>query len=81
MHGNVLLTCNSKLSKYFSSNQANVELTEDKHEDESKHEELAGNFIGSKIYSIWKDNIAFNKDIDKRKITGKSYYLGKSLNR
>lgn len=31
----------------FSSNQANVELTDDEHENESKHEELAGNFIGS----------------------------------
>lgn len=45
MHGNVLLTCHTKLSKYFSSNQANIELTEDKHENES-NEELAGNYIG-----------------------------------
>ena len=43
-----------------------MDLTEDKHEHESKHEELTGNFIGFKIYTIWKDNIAFNKDIDKR---------------
>lgn len=49
MHGNVLITCNTKLSKYFSSNQANIELTEDKYENELKHEELAGNFIGFQI--------------------------------
>ncbi|XP_059797700.1 centrosomal protein of 162 kDa isoform X3 [Balaenoptera ricei] len=30
--------------KALHSNQANVELTEDKHEDESKHEELAENY-------------------------------------
>ncbi|XP_030715283.1 centrosomal protein of 162 kDa isoform X1 [Globicephala melas] len=30
--------------KVLHSNQANVELTEDKHEDESKHEELAENY-------------------------------------
>lgn len=46
LHGNVLITCNTKLSKYFSSNQANIEITEDKYENELKHEELAGNFIG-----------------------------------
>lgn len=51
-HENVLLTCNTKLSKYFFSNQANVELTEDKHENESKHEELAGNCISFKINNI-----------------------------
>lgn len=36
-----------------------MELSEDKHEHESKHEELAGNFSGFKIYTIWKDNTAF----------------------
>ncbi|KAM7135985.1 centrosomal protein of 162 kDa isoform 1-T2 [Molossus nigricans] len=30
--------------KALHSNQANIELTEDKHENESKHEELAGNY-------------------------------------
>lgn len=61
----MLLTCHTKLSKYFSSNQANIELTEDKHENES-NEELAGNYIGFKIYIIWKDNIAFNKHIKEK---------------
>ena len=42
-----------------------MELTEDKHENESKHEELAGNFIDFKIYTIWTDNMTFNKGIDK----------------
>lgn len=52
LHGNVLLTLNTKLSKFFFSYQANVELNEDKQENESKHEELAGNFAGLKMYNI-----------------------------
>lgn len=71
MHGNLLLTCNTKLGNFFFfSSQANVELTEDKHENESKHE-LAGNFIGFKIYNICKGSITFNKDIDRQIIKRK----------
>lgn len=78
MHGNVLLICNTKLCKYFPSNQANMEITEDKHENESKLEELAGNFIGFKI-NIWKDNIALNEDIKEKNIKRKIILPWKEL--